>query len=396
MFRWPLRVVPYFVLPTAVLLAVALSQGIADDNRRRRAAGSALVILGGAYLAEATRPDLLHAHAGSVLLVGGLTAATVAAWLRWPRRPAAPAVLLAGCVAVLAFQVTVFPRNLNLNDYRFPTSVTATGAALVPRYPGTVLEVANNGAIAHSGDRGSLSAELVFGNMLQAVGVHAVNSYYGMGFKAFTDVLCMEFNGSVCPEALARAWQPPAPGAPPLADLLRLDTVVVQNGLPGVADVPVPSGWRVAERTAVVTVLRRDAALPWPQGRLSDLPPGTAVADDVATARGEQVRLADGPGGTLTFARLAWPGYTARLDGADAPVRQGPAGLLTVDVPPGPHQLTLAWSPPAFAPAVASALLGAVLAMGLALARLVRRRRPEPPAAPPELAVAVPEPVASR
>jgi hypothetical protein len=396
MFRWPLRVVPYFVLPTAVLLAIALSQGIADEHRRRRAAGSALVILGGAYLAEATRPDLLHAHAASVLLVAALTAATVAAWLRWPRRPAAPAVLLAGCVAVLAFQVTVFPRNLNLNDYRFPTSVTATGAALVPRYPGTVLEVANNGAIAHSGDRGGLSTELMFGNMLQAVGVHAVNSYYGMGFKAFTDVLCMEFNGSVCPEALARAWQPPAPGAPPLADLLRLDTVVVQNGLPGVADVPLPPGWRVAERTAAVTVLRRDAALPLPRGRLSDAPPGTAVADDVATARGEQVRLADGPGGTLTFARLAWPGYTARLDGGDAPLRQGPAGLLTVDVPPGAHQLTLAWSPPGFAAAVASALLGAALAMGLALARLVRRRRPEPPAAPPELAVAVPEPVASR
>jgi len=206
----------------------------------------------------------------------------------------------------------------------------------------------------------------------------------------------MEFNGSVCPEALARAWQPPAPGAPPLADLLRLDTVVVQNGLPGVADVPLPPGWRVAERTAVVTVLRRDAALPWPQGRLSDAPPGTAVADDVATAGGEEVRLADGPGGTLTFARLAWPGYTARLDGGEAPVRQGPAGLLTVDVPPGAHQLTLAWSPPGFAASVASALLGTALAMGLALARLVRRRRPEPPAAPPELAVAVPEPVASR
>jgi len=217
-----------------------------------------------------------------------------------------------------------------------------------------------------------------------------------MGFKAFTDVLCMEFNGSVCPEGLARAWQPPAPGTPPLADLLRLDTVVVQNGLPGVAEVPLPGGWRVAERTAIVTVLRRDATLPWPQGRLSDAPAGTVVTDDVATPRGEQVRLADGPGGTLTFARLAWPGYTARLDGAAAPVRQGPAGLLTVDVPPGAHQLALAWSPPGFGRALASALLGAALALGLALARIVRRRRSEPPAAPPERAVAVPEPVASR
>ena len=395
MFRWPLRVVPYFALPMAVLLGIALTQGIARDHVRRRAVGSGLLILGGAWLAESARPDLLHAHVVSVLLVGALTAAAVTAWLRWPARPAAPAVLLVGCVAVLVFQVAVFPRNQNLNDYRFPTSVTATGAVLVPRYPGTVLEVANNGSIVHSADPDARSAELMFGNMLQAVGVRAVNSYYGMGFKAFTDVLCIEFNGSVCPEALRRAWQPPAPGAPPLADLLRLDTVVVQNDLPGVADVPVPAGWRVGERTAVATVLRRDAALPYPDGRLSAAPPGTVVVDDVATARTERVRLGAGPGGTLTFARLAWPGYTARVDGAPVPVRQGPAGLLTVDVPAGARDLDLAWSPPGIGPGAASALLGAALALVLALARAVRRRRADrPPAVPTTAAVA--EPVASR
>jgi hypothetical protein len=304
-------------------------------------------------------------------------------------------VLLAGCVAVLAFQVVVFPRNTNLNDYRFPTNVTETSAALVPRYPGTMLQVANNGAVVHSPDPAALSSELMFGNMLQAVGVQAVTSYYGMGFKAFTDSLCIEFNGSVCPDALRRAFEPPAPGAPPLADLLRLETVVVQNDLPGVADVVAPDGWRVAERTAAVTVLRRDAVLPHPQGRLSDAPEGTVVADDVAAPRGEVVRITDGPGGTLTFARLAWPGYTARLDGAEVPVRQGPAGLLTADVPEGAHELTLAWAPPAFGASLAVALLGAALAVGHALARVLRRRG-RSDAAAPEPAPAVKEPVGSR
>jgi hypothetical protein len=396
MFRWPLRVVPYFVLPAAVLLAVALAQGLAADHRGRRATGSFLVILAGAYLAEATRPDLVYAHLTSILLVGALTAATVAAWLR--SREAASAVLLAGCVVVVVFQVAVFPRNTNLNDYRFPTDVAATSAALVPRYPGTMLQVANNGAVVHSPDPAALSSEVMFGNMLQAVGVQAVTSYYGMGFKAFTDSLCIEFNGSVCPDALRRAFEPAAPGAPLLADLLRLETVVVQNDLPGVGDVAVPDGWRVAERSAAVTVLRREATLPHPQGRLSDAPAGTVVADDVATARGESVRITDGPGGTLTFARLAWPGYTARVDGAELPVRQGPAGLLTVDVPAGAHELTLAWSPPAIGSSVLVALLGAALAVGHAIARAVRRRRsgrPDPVSAEPP-APAVAEPVASR
>lgn len=388
MFRWPLRVVPYFVLPTAILLAIALAQGLSADHRRRRAAGSVLIVLGGAYLAEATRPDLLHAHVVSVLLVVALTAATVAVWVPWPTRlsadrggtRAASVVLLMGCVAVLVFQVVVFPRNENLNDYRFPTSVTATSAALVPRYPGTVLEVANNAAVVHSPDPAALSSELMFGNMLQAAGVRAVNSYYGMGFKAFTDALCIEFNGSVCPDALRRAFAPAAPGGPPLADLLRLDTVVVQNGLPGVAEVPLPAGWRVAERTAAVTVLRRDGAWPHPQGRLSDAPPGTAVADDVAAPQGEEVRIAGGPGGTLTFARLAWPGYTAQIDG--------------VDVPAGAHGVSLSWSPPAFGVSLASALLGLALALAHAVVR-AGRRRPRPTAVVPEPAP-VAEPVASR
>jgi uncharacterized membrane protein YfhO len=78
------------------------------------------------------------------------------------------------------------------------------------------------------------------------------------------------------------------------------------------------------------------------------------------------------------------------------PVRQGPAGLIVVDVPPGPHRLVLAWSPPGFAAGVASALLGAALALGLALARAVRRRRPGPPPAPAEQVAGVREPAASR
>jgi hypothetical protein len=334
------------------------------------------------------------------VMVAGLTAVAVVAWWRWADRPAMPVVLLAGCVTVLLFQIAAFPRNHNLNDYRFPTSITDTSAALVPRYPGTVLEVANNGAVVQSADPAAVSSQVMFGNMLQAVGVHAVNSYYGMGFKVFTDELCMEFNGSVCPDALRRAWRSPAPGAPPLADLLRLDTVVVQNGLPGVAAVPLPPGWHVADRTSVVTVLRRDVPLPHPQGRLSTAPAGTVVLDDVAADRTEQVRLAGGPGGTLTFARLAWPGYTAQLNGAEIAVRQGPAGLLTVDVPPGASgSLTLNWSPPAFVPSVLSALLGAALAVGHAVARALRRRRSSrlstpSPAAEPTPAVA--EPAVSR
>jgi len=377
MFRWPLRIEPYLVLPVAILLAVALSQGLARSQPRRRAGACALLILAGAYLAESARPDLLHIHVVSMLVVGALVAILVLVYRRMPQTATAPvAVLVAGCIAVLAFQVAAFPRNRNLTNDQFPTSVPATLAALAPRYHATTLMIANNHAIQHSTDPQRQFTHLMFGNMLQAVGVHAVNSYAGIGFQTFTNALCMDYNGSVCPGALARVWQPAAPGSAPLADLLRLETIVVQNDLPGVANIPIPAGWRVAERNTIITVLHRRQPLPYPQGRLSHAPAGTVVIADRSTAREESFRLVGGPGGTLTFARLAWPGYTAHLDATPIPIHQGPAGLLTVNVPPrASGQLTIAWSPPGQVVGVLAAALGALLALAHSFTRAAARHQ---------------------
>ena len=84
MFRWPLRVVPYFVLPTAILLAIALAQGLAADYRRRRAAGSVLSSWAGRTWPRRPARTSCTPTRASVLLVGALTAAAVAVWLRWP------------------------------------------------------------------------------------------------------------------------------------------------------------------------------------------------------------------------------------------------------------------------------------------------------------------------
>jgi hypothetical protein len=67
-----------------------------------------------------------------------------------------------------------------------------------------------------------------------------------------------------------------------------------------------------------------------------------------------------------------------------------------VDVPAGAHELTLAWTPPAFDASLAVALLGAALAAGHGLARGLRRRRGRAQVVTPEPTPAVAEPVGSR
>ena len=207
--------------------------------------------------------------------------------------------------------------------------------------------------------------------MLQAVGVQAVTSYYGMGFKAFTDsgvyrVQRLGLPGRPAARVRAPRTRCTAVGGPAAAGDGRRAERSARGG-----------GRRGARRLARRRAQRRgDRAaprgpLPHPQGRLSDAPVGTVVADDVSAARGEVSASPTVPAGTLTFARLAWPGYTARIDGA-VPVRQGPAGLLTVDAPGGAHELVLAWSPPAFGAGVPRALLGAAIAVGHAVARVLR------------------------
>jgi hypothetical protein len=298
--------------------------------------------------------------------------------------------LVGGCVLVLAFQAWVYPSNRNFTGYTAAPSYGDVQAELGGRYAGTVLVVADNGVAQHSAQPADRSSALLFGNQYHAAGVATVNAYYGMGFQAFGSALCMGYNGSTCGGALAAAWRPVTPGGPTLADLLKLDTIVVQNDLPGTGGARTPQGWATTYRDPTVTVLHREQPPPYPDGRLAVAPPGTDVVEDSATDSEERIDLRGGPGGALVFARLAWPGYAATLDGQALPVRQGPAGLLTVDVPAGATgRLLLAWTPPGQALGGSLAVLGAVLALTHGIAFSIRRRRRVPPVSrelpPPEI-----------
>jgi hypothetical protein len=191
-----------------------------------------------------------------------------------------------------------------------------------------------------------------------------------MGFLAFARTLCMNQTGSTCAAAYAALWHQPGTHVP-LADLLRLNTVVVQRKL--IDEPRAPQGWTVTARNERVTILQRLAPLSWPTGRLSWTSPDVRVAANSAIGdRHEVVRFnRDGAGpGRLLFARLAWPGYQAKAGAFDAAVREGPAGLLEVDLPGNVHSgvLDITWRAPGSSAGVVIA--GASCSMAILLGLL--------------------------
>ena len=370
MFRWPLRVLHYGYLAAAVPLAVLLSAGLRRDHVRGRAWGSAGLLALSFYLAWSVHPQLdpLKRHVVAVIVVGGLTAWAVRTHPRAGMVRFA-VVLQLGTVLAFGLQVFWFLGGHGAIPEYFPPSVTQARAQFEHRYEGRTLQIGDP-AREKARPGQPVWHDLLPGSLFQVAGVESLNSYTGMGFGPFAQQLCMTYNGSTCPRAYQALWTVPPGAKAPLADLLALDTVVVQRKT---LDHPtVPPGWRVTERDARIVVLQRIDPAPRP-GRVSWSEP--RVTADEASADGESVRVRGG--GDVVFARLAWPGYSAQLNGADMPVERGPAGLLRVHVPPGVEhgQLRISWTPPGMRAGIACAGVGALGALVLAFVQHRNRQK---------------------
>lgn len=343
LFRWPIRLIEYLYLGLAVVLAVLLSAGLARDKIRQRVVASAALAAAGAYLSFAVRPEFSRMHALAAVAVLLLVLGAVAVHHRRGWR-ASGAVLLLGIVGVLTYQTSRIP-------VRAPDDASVEPPYQVSRlrqghesYQGTVLQLA---ALTGVRTQDQADGGLLFGNLSMLPGQETVNRYSGIGFDKFTSALCMDYRGATCPDAYARLWQPLSGTDTPLIDALRVRTLVLQNSLlPDVVrDQPRP-GWRVLLRDDVRTVWIRANPLPYP-GRVSEVSRGTEVISATARSQSERVVFrAPAGGGELTFARLAWPGYTARVDGQPARPQDGPVGLLSVAVPAGEHTLEIDYQTP--------------------------------------------------
>ena len=368
LFRWPLRHVAVLHLAVAVLFAVALSHGLCSNRVRQRVFWTAGLLLGCAYLSFAAWPSQSPKHLVSFGVICGLTGFVLIA-----RSSLARAIVLQfGTAVLLVLQLWWFPANRDVATYNFPADVRE----LRERFGqgrGTVVQIAQFERIAGP----DIAAQrpwhhLLFGNMPAVADVRSLSAYTGIGFKALHERLCLSYNGSICAAGYPRLWSMDETGVV-LADQLKADSVVVQRKL---IDAPIaPHGWSFFERNSEVVALRRNAPASWPAGRLSAAR-GVGVLDDDGKGATEVVRVHrdQGRGGRLLFARLAWPGYEATVDGQATRVRATSAGLLEVDVPPGrvDGSVKVTWAPPGSGVGAFLACLGAVLATFLSVTRLRR------------------------
>lgn len=360
-FRWPFRMIPYLCLPIVIGTVVALAQGLETDRWRRRAALSAGLVLLGSLVANSDRPDDLRWHLAGAALVAVAAAAVIVTGRR--HLEAATAVTMVAAIAVLGLQLEWQPRNESVRHFGAPADI-ARYEALAARYEGTTLQVASYSAIP-PGERRPDGAyrDLWIGLAGALGGLETVSTYSGIGFNTHDAALCFLFDGQTCADAWNRLWTPTGAAGEPLVDVLRVDTVVAQRALVDTTTSLSPPGWAAVETTDTAVIWRRTAPLEWSESRLSSASPTLTI--DAAEAIGphrEVVRFRRTGDGSaqLLFARLAWPGHVATIDGEPLLVGGGPAGLLTVTIPPEIEggEVLVTWVPPYWRPSLALMLLG--------------------------------------
>nr|WP_296770702.1 hypothetical protein [Rhodococcus sp. (in: high G+C Gram-positive bacteria)] len=382
--RWPARVLPFVAIIALILVTTLVSRYGTFDKIRPRLLAASLLTLVLVLRAGSSGPELFGRHVVSgvfIIVVGGC-----ALYLahRFSTRATA-ALLLATIAPVAMYQVASY--DPPFDKWWLPTS-QAEAKAEFPQWQGSTLQLGDRTLTetsATSEDDPKLPwHSQVYGNSAKIMGLDYVNAYTPVGYLDFANLLCFEHEGSTCPDALRRVFQVDAYTGKTYADLMRLDRIVVQKNQYPLADTrQAPPGWtwvtpptEDAERQTYV-LERTDGLIPDSTGRVVATVGATAVPQS-SSAESEHVLVSSPAGGSVVFARLAWPGYTATLNGEPLQTKGLGDIFLYVDLPPGTNdaELAITFTPPGQKLGFAG-MAGGVLILIVLVVMDVRRRRTE-------------------
>lgn len=367
LFRWPARFIEYIFLPVCLAVAVLLSAGLRRDKLIQRSLASVGLIWLGAYLAWSSDPTVVRRHVLLVLVVSALVGLVILV-ARWREKLITP-VLVVGTLGVLAAQIHTFPGNFTLDPWGMPHNISQMRADYADQSEDTTFAVTIGGYAGWP--------DYLITNMTSAAGLASLNGYTGMGNKKFSDELCLIYGGQVCPQAYDAMFKTDPLTGRPLAELFRLRTIVVQHGYLPTGDPTVaPPGWQIVKTTEFATTLRATTGSPYPDGRVSWAAPSVKIIEDRADGdRTERIRYTGG--GKIMLAALAWPGWTAQVDGVDVPVTGGRAGLIELTLPDRGRESTieLHFVPDGLRPGIALYVVALLLGGGYCAFYEVERRR---------------------
>lgn len=342
-FRWPLRLIEYVYLGVIVVLAVMASAGLRTNMWKKRFFFTVAILLFGAYRAWSMVPEGIKVHAFALALGLALVVAAMIAYRRFGMRGLA-AIMIFGTIATLGLQSRLYIPNSIVEDHGSPVDAAQLRQA-TEDYKGNTLQILQ---ISDLSKEEFTSGQFLYGNQILNADIdHSLGRYSGISFTKYAEALCMNYRAETCPQAYEKLFEPQSGGiTAPLADMLRLETVVVQRELIPRSELEIASGWSIVKTDPARTILQRNSPLPYP-GTVSWASEGIRVESSVTDKPSESVTLADGgSAGKLVFARLAWPGYTVKVDGVAVPLEQGPAGLVEVDIPAGAKHVDLSFTTP--------------------------------------------------
>ncbi|WP_127754456.1 hypothetical protein [Devosia sp. 1566] len=359
-----LRWIPFLHLALLLLFALVVTQvGLVWSRYRLMLAGA---LIG---LAHLTSWQLTPGR-GRVLLVSLLICVGAFGMLAMLRQRRAAMLGWAGAVTLLLFTAThgLIRQNNAFEDVNFPRYSSAAADALTTDAPPAYEIVLGPAGYGTNPER---AAEFVSGYIFFEQGKSRINGYSAIGHQPLTDLLCMPWNGSTCPEAATRLFAIEPETGQPFVDLFRINSIIAHRGEHLETLLPqLGSEWRLAfDGVYTQRYIRELTTMP---GSLAWASPGIAAAQTApATFTQAKLRVANtgAEPGTLVFARAWWPGYRAELNGTPIAVRAVDGIFTAIDIAAGSNgELRLFYAPPLLTAGLIGVALGLILTLTLLLA----------------------------
>jgi hypothetical protein len=377
--RWPARMLPFLAATVLVLIGVLVSRVVSLAGWRRKAAIVTILAVISVLRAASASPRGIGAFALWALILLAVSAVAIAMGRRFGVASAAGTVLVS-VLAVLWVQVGLFPTNGGVSQWHMPVSRSAAKSHF-PDYNGVTLQLGVRAPVKTLAQADANWRSLVAGNYARTLGLSYVNAYTAVGHQKFSNLLCIRWEGGTCQKAEKYLFAVDPTTGRTYADLMGLDRVVlVKNSFPHALAQGAPIGWHFGTRAdPLAWVLQRNTPRPAQPGRVVTSPGVTVSGAAPSSDTAESMTVSSPGGGSVVFSRLLWPGYTATLDGHQAPVDSVRGVFVTVRVPAGTQsaRLDLSYRPPGTTLGLYLAGGGVVLLTGLLILELIlwRRRR---------------------